>query len=164
MVLFTTAAGTIIQMARGLASFLTKSASETAPTALPLAKSFTAFGNWSKTTHRWPFLISRRTMLEPIRPSPIMPNFNVCSFNFLFRFIADDILGRRLGRCYGVLTPLFASAKGAKVLMANNVFIQSFSRACLGAIETTSRRGKTSVAVQELATAVIGREEICLTA
>ena len=81
MVLSTTAAGTISQIARGLASFLTRSASEAAPTALPLAKSFTAFGNWSKTTHRWPFLISRRTMLEPIRPRPIMPS---CMVGFFF--------------------------------------------------------------------------------
>jgi hypothetical protein len=51
------------------------------------------------------------------RHDGIVLGHNVCSFNFLFCFIADDILGRRLGQCYGVLTPLFASAKGAKVLV-----------------------------------------------
>ena len=44
--------GTISQMARGLSSFLTRSAIEAAPTALALVKSFTALGNRSKTTHR----------------------------------------------------------------------------------------------------------------
>jgi hypothetical protein len=53
-------------------------------------------------------------------------------------FIADDILGCRLGQCYGVLTPLFASAKGARILMAKNVFTRSFSPACLGAIASWS--------------------------
>ena len=52
--LSTTAAGTISQTARGFASFLTKSASEEAPTAFSLASSATAFGDLSKTTHSWP--------------------------------------------------------------------------------------------------------------
>ena len=51
MVLSTTAAGTINQMARGFSSFFTRSASEEAPTAFSLASSFTAFGDLSKTTH-----------------------------------------------------------------------------------------------------------------
>ena len=45
MVLSTTAAGTISQIARGFASFFTKSASEEAPTAFSLAKSLTACGD-----------------------------------------------------------------------------------------------------------------------
>jgi hypothetical protein len=55
-------------------------------------------------------------------------------------FIADETLGCRLAQCYKVFTPLFASAKGAKVLMAKNVFIRSFSRACLGAIASWSSK------------------------
>ena len=60
MVLSTTAAGTISQTARGLANFLTKSASEAAPTAFSLARSFTALatgrkprtdGQLDKTSH-----------------------------------------------------------------------------------------------------------------
>src|ERR1700733_9196075 len=74
MVLSTTAAGTISQTARGLSNCLTKSASEEAGAALSLARALTASGEWSKATHRCPFLISRRTMLAPIRPRPIMPS------------------------------------------------------------------------------------------
>ena len=70
----TTAAGTISQIARGFASFFTKSASEEAPVAFSFASSATAFGDMSKTTHSWPPLISRRTMLAPIRPRPIIPS------------------------------------------------------------------------------------------
>jgi hypothetical protein len=96
------------------------------------------------------------------RHDGIVLGHNVCSFNFLFCFIADEILGRRLAHCYKVLTPLFASAKGAKVLMAKNVFIQSFSRACLGAIEATNRQDKLIVAAHGSATAFFARKEICL--
>ena len=49
--LSTTPAGTISQMARGLFSFLTKSESDLAPTALSLARPFTASAERSKTTH-----------------------------------------------------------------------------------------------------------------
>ena len=74
MVLSTTAAGTISQIARGLSSFFTKSASEAAPTAFSSTNCLTALGERSKTTHWWPPLRSRRTMLAPIRPSPIIPS------------------------------------------------------------------------------------------
>ena len=73
MVLSTTAAGTIIQTARGVPSFFAKSASEAAPTASSFASASTDFGKTSKTTHSCPARISRRTMLAPIRPSPIIP-------------------------------------------------------------------------------------------
>ena len=51
MVLSTTAAGTISQTARGLASFSTRSASEDAPVAFSFASSSTALGDMSNTTH-----------------------------------------------------------------------------------------------------------------
>src|SRR5262249_40992498 len=72
MLLSTTAAGTISQIARGFLSLPTRSASEAAPTAFSRARSATAFGDMSKTTHSWPPLIRRRTMLAPIRPNPII--------------------------------------------------------------------------------------------
>src|SRR5438270_3383843 len=73
MVASTAAAGTISQMARGVSSFLTRSAIDVAPTAFARVNSSTAFGDLSKTTHRWPPPRSRRTMFAPIRPSPIIP-------------------------------------------------------------------------------------------
>ena len=51
MVLSTTAAGTINHTARGLVSFLTKSASEEDPTAFSSTNSCTVFCDMSKTTH-----------------------------------------------------------------------------------------------------------------
>ncbi len=72
MVLSTAAAGTISQTARGFASFPTRSASDKAPTAFSCVMSATAFGDMSKTTHWWPAARSRRTMLAPIRPNPII--------------------------------------------------------------------------------------------
>ena len=51
MLLSTTAAGTINQTARGFSSLRTRSASEEAPTAFSRARSSTAFGDMSKTTH-----------------------------------------------------------------------------------------------------------------
>ena len=80
MVLSTTAAGTISQTARGFSSFLTRSASEADPTACSAASSLTAFGDMSKTTHSWPPLRSRRTMLAPIRPRPTIPSCMGTSF------------------------------------------------------------------------------------
>jgi hypothetical protein len=59
---------------------------------------------------------------------------------FHFFIIASDTLSSALLPGYGVLTPLFGSAKGAKVLVVENVFIQSFSRACLGAIASWSSK------------------------
>jgi hypothetical protein len=84
-------------------------------------------------------------------------------FVLSFFIIASDTLSSALSPGYGVLTPLFASTKGAKVLVAKNVFIRSFSRACLGAIEATNRRAKPGVAAHGSATAVFARKEICLT-
>jgi hypothetical protein len=41
----------------------------------------------------------------------------------LFYFIADDILDRSVAHYYKVLTPLSASANGARIQMVNNAFI-----------------------------------------
>src|SRR6516225_8693825 len=73
MVLSTTPAGTISHTARGFASFFTRSGRDAAPTALSLTNSLTVFCETSNTTHWCPCLISRRVMLAPIRPSPIIP-------------------------------------------------------------------------------------------
>ena len=80
MVGSTAAVGTINQMARGFSSFFTRSASDEAPTAFSLANCWTASGDRSKTAQWCPPLSSRRTMLAPIRPSPIMPSCIVVSF------------------------------------------------------------------------------------
>src|SRR4029079_8203661 len=57
--------------------------SELAPVAFSLARSSTAFGKTSNTTHSWPPRISRRTMLEPIRPKPTIPSCIRISLQFL---------------------------------------------------------------------------------
>ena len=62
MALSTTPTGTISQTARGLLSFLTKSASDAAPTAFSFTSSATAFADLSNTTHWWPPFSRRRTM------------------------------------------------------------------------------------------------------
>src|SRR6476620_8156368 len=67
-------AGSITQAVRGCSSFATKSSSELAPLAPSAASPATALESLSYTTDVWPFLISRRTMLPPIRPRPIMPS------------------------------------------------------------------------------------------
>src|SRR6202171_4158693 len=67
-------AGSMIQAVRGLSSLLTKSSRAPAPTAPSAAMAATAFGSLSKTTVECPCFISRRTMLPPIRPKPIMPS------------------------------------------------------------------------------------------
>src|SRR3989442_13048776 len=74
MVVATPAAGTISQIARGVSRFLTRSATDEAPKALSMTSSSTAFGDISKTTHEWPPARSRRAMLAPMRPSPIIPS------------------------------------------------------------------------------------------
>src|ERR1019366_133342 len=74
VMLSTAAAGTIIQMARGASSFATKSASDDDPVAPSSASCFTLAVFRSKTTHDWPPLLRRRTMLAPMRPRPIIPN------------------------------------------------------------------------------------------
>src|SRR6266581_1170521 len=70
----TAAAGTISHSARGWASLATRSASEAAPVARSLTMSATACAERSKTTQSWPPLMSRRAMLAPMRPSPIIPS------------------------------------------------------------------------------------------
>src|ERR1700693_4499703 len=74
MVWSTTAAGIINQIARGFVSLAAKSFSDDEPTALSFTTSSTDFGDTSKTTHSWPALISRRTMLAPILPRPTIPS------------------------------------------------------------------------------------------
>ena len=74
IVLSTTAAGTISQIARGLANFATKSAIDVAPVAFSATRSCTALGDMSNTVHWCPCLSSRRTMFAPIRPNPIIPS------------------------------------------------------------------------------------------
>jgi hypothetical protein len=65
-------AGTITQAARGFFNFPTRSFSELAGVAPALANSFTESALRAYTTHScFPF-ISRRTMLPPMRPSPII--------------------------------------------------------------------------------------------
>src|ERR1700722_14224025 len=81
----TTPAGTMSQTALGFASFFTNSWSDDAPAAFSLTRSFTACGDRSNTTQSCPFLISRRTMLAPILPSPTIPS---CIYSPLLK-IAD---------------------------------------------------------------------------
>src|SRR5215470_16559609 len=126
MVLSTTAAGTMSHTARGLSSFFTKSVSEVDPIAFSCTSSCTVLGDMSKTTHWCPPLMRRRTMLAPIRPSPIIPSCMAVSLlarlelaiaadegvgravvlegGFRARFeLADDALGEHLAQLY---TPL----------------------------------------------------------
>src|SRR4029453_8548023 len=98
IVLSTTAAGTIIQTARGLASFPTKSTSDDDPVAFSFASSCTAFGDMSKTTQPCPFLMSRRTMFAPMRPSPIIPSCIALSSGSLFPVTANQRVGRAVVR------------------------------------------------------------------
>src|SRR5215468_5474131 len=74
----TTAAGTINQTTLGFRNFFTRSCNEDDPTAFSPTSSFTTLGDLSKTTHSWPPLIRRRTMLAPILPRPIIPNCMIC--------------------------------------------------------------------------------------
>src|SRR5215831_19828545 len=80
IVLSTTAAGTISQTTLGLRNFLTRSSTEDDPTAFSPTSSLTASGDLSKTTHSFPPLIRRRTILAPILPRPIIPNCIDVSF------------------------------------------------------------------------------------
>ena len=50
------------------------------PTAFSPTNSFTASGDLSKTTHRWRFFRSRRTMFAPILPRPIIPSSMLTPF------------------------------------------------------------------------------------
>src|SRR5262249_14101492 len=47
---------------------------EAVPTALSLTSASTAAVDRSNTTHEWPPFMSRRTILAPMRPSPIIPS------------------------------------------------------------------------------------------
>src|SRR5262249_28735274 len=70
----TTAAGTISHTARGATSFFTKSSRALEPVAPSPTSCFTASALRSYTTHWCPPRVSRRTMLAPIRPRPIIPS------------------------------------------------------------------------------------------
>src|SRR6266446_2442490 len=93
MVVSTPPAGTISQTARGVSSFFTRSAIDAAPTALARVNSSTAFGDLLKTTHWWPPARSRRAMLAPMRPSPIIP---ICIADSLEEPIARRVRFRPL--------------------------------------------------------------------
>ena len=80
MVLSTTAAGTISQIARGLSSFFTRSCSEDAPAALSLTSLFHCLRRHVEDHALVPALSSRRTMFAPMRPSPIIPSCMAGSF------------------------------------------------------------------------------------
>src|SRR5215813_9742393 len=88
IVLSTTAAGTINQTTRGFCNFLTNSSSEDDPTAFSPTSSLTALGDLSKTTHSWPPLIRRRTILAPILPRPTIPNCMNLSFSYLYECVS----------------------------------------------------------------------------
>src|SRR5262249_53972442 len=70
----TTAAGTISHTARGATSFFTKSSRALEPVAPSPTSCFTTSALRSYTTHWCPPRVSRRTMLAPIRPRPIIPS------------------------------------------------------------------------------------------
>src|SRR5215470_18945537 len=89
IVLSTTAAGTINQTTLGFRNFLTRSCSEEDPTAFSPTSSLTALGDLSKTTHSWPPLIRRRTMLAPILPRPTIPNCINVSFCYFDQSVCD---------------------------------------------------------------------------
>src|SRR5215831_1507794 len=91
IVLSTTAAGTINQTTLGFRNFLTRSCSDDDPTALSPTSSLTALGDMSKTTHSWPPLIRRRTILAPILPRPTTPNCMNVSFCYLYQ--SDCVVG-----------------------------------------------------------------------
>src|SRR3954447_1395932 len=78
----TTAAGTMMQMQRGFSSLATKSSIVCAPLAPSPSSVAIASALTSWTTQSWPPRISRRTMLAPMRPSPIMPTC-ICGLLFV---------------------------------------------------------------------------------
>src|SRR5215468_4506480 len=87
IVLSTTAAGNINQTTLGFLNFLTRSCSEEEPTAFSPTSSLTALGDMSKTTHSWPPLIRRRTILAPILPRPTIANCMNVSFCYLYQSV-----------------------------------------------------------------------------
>ena len=70
----TNAAGTIIHTWRGASRELTNSSIDELPTIPSPVIVATASGDTSNPTQSWPARINRRTMLAPIRPSPIIPS------------------------------------------------------------------------------------------
>ena len=70
----TTGTGSMIQTARGGLSRAMNSSTEDVPWAPAAVTAATASALASNTTHSWPCCISRRTMLAPIRPRPIIPS------------------------------------------------------------------------------------------
>src|ERR1019366_8642643 len=70
----TAPAGSIDQTARGPSpSFCARSSTDAAAVAPSLASSSRESAPREYTTQSWPAFIRRRTMLPPMRPSPIMP-------------------------------------------------------------------------------------------
>src|SRR5580704_6158881 len=67
-------AGSITQTARGLPSAFTRSASDPAAVAPSFAKASRALALVSNTAQWCPAFMSRRTILPPMRPKPIMPS------------------------------------------------------------------------------------------
>ena len=76
-------AGTMSQTARGFASFCTKSASEEAPIAFSCDQLLDRFRRHIEDDASWPAFKSRRTMLAPILPSPIIPSCTITSLLFV---------------------------------------------------------------------------------
>src|SRR6266481_5631955 len=146
----TTAAGTISHTTRGFCSFFTRSRSEVAGIAPSTATCLTESALRANATHCWPALKSRRTILPPILPSPIIPSCidiaPVCSRDFLLYLreriafqVAGvavkfaDALGQFLG-CHGVL--VVHPTEGFFVQ------VQAFILACfrVNRIEATNQR------------------------
>src|SRR5262245_10843892 len=111
----TAAAGTISQIASGLASFRTNSGRALAPVARSRTRSSTALADRSNTTHSWPVFRSRRTMFAPIRPRPIIPiciasPSRQCVVHDLLRFLHDYTEMRFILEALGVnLIDVFSS-------------------------------------------------------
>ena len=95
MVSSTAAAGTINHIARGLSSFVTRSCRDELPVAFSCTSSFTAFGDMSKTTHRW--LASEK------------PSHHVCSHPSK----TDH------SKLHGALLPIFYSLKFVLMQLSN---------------------------------------------
>src|SRR5262245_7636312 len=83
--------------ARGFVRLPASSVSEPAPMAFSLSMSRTALADLSNTTHWWPPRRSRRTILAPIRPRPIIPSCIAFSLLALRRPGPIRAAGRPLG-------------------------------------------------------------------
>src|SRR5262245_21750207 len=157
MVASTTAAGTINQTARGLSSFFMKSRTEEAPTAFSLTSASTAWGVRSKTTHWWPARRSRRTMLAPIRPRPIMPSCIKVTLRFEV-FPDQDVSHARL-ECAQEIVPVVGPYDKQAVLerpldaVQDDAVVQWFDERIVGFVKAylalgrgTPRSAKSGVA------------------